>query len=194
MKILMDPALKIPIAQENDPSVTLQSRDTEAITTADVIQTNATNLPTSASTSSIGNSSRARKRSRNIVKAVSDLKSLHEQVNSDEENPLDVFRKSVAWQLKTFSVENALLAKCRIQCLLSKIGIKDYREKSAPNNSSQRSSSVFSNFIDVSYTSTASTDHVTNRFDDLTSESDTLRTTNDIITLAMAGTHCRSFW
>ncbi|CAH2009428.1 unnamed protein product [Acanthoscelides obtectus] len=133
----------------------------------------------------IGNSSRARKRSRDIVKAVSDLKSLHEQVNSAEENPLDVFGKSVASQLKTFSVENALLAQCRIQSLLSEIGIKDYREKSAPNNSSQRSSSVFSNFTDVNYTSTASTDHVTNRFDDLTSESDTLRTTNDILTLAM---------
>ncbi|CAH1974345.1 unnamed protein product [Acanthoscelides obtectus] len=88
--------------------------------------------------------------------------------------------------LKLFRVENALLAQCRIRILLSEIGIKDYREKSAPNNSSQRSSSVFPNFSDVSYTSTASTDHVTNRFDDLTSESDTLRTTNDIITLAMA--------
>ncbi|CAH1973712.1 unnamed protein product [Acanthoscelides obtectus] len=94
-----EPSTEDTIAQENDHSVTLQSRDTEAITTADVTQTNATNLPTSASTSSVGNSSRARKRSSDIVKAVSDLKSLHEQVNSAEENPLDVFGKSVASQL-----------------------------------------------------------------------------------------------
>ncbi|CAH1958573.1 unnamed protein product [Acanthoscelides obtectus] len=55
-----EPSTEDTTTQENDPSVTLQSRDTEA----DVTQTTATNLPTSASTSSIGNSSRARKRSR----------------------------------------------------------------------------------------------------------------------------------
>ncbi|CAH1972258.1 unnamed protein product [Acanthoscelides obtectus] len=102
----------------------------------------------------------------------------------------NVYTSNIKWlkemeEVFIHDLKRKTYENCRIQSLLSEIGIKDYREKSAPNNSRQRSSSVFSNFTDVSYTSNASTDHVTNRFDDLTSDSDTLRTTNDIITLAM---------
>ncbi|PZC83544.1 hypothetical protein B5X24_HaOG207527 [Helicoverpa armigera] len=72
---------------------------------------------------------RPKKRSRVIINAINELKTLHGQVHAEKESSFDVFGKSVAMQLKNFSVENALLAQQKIQCILTEIGIADCREK-----------------------------------------------------------------
>lgn len=74
--------------------------------------------------------SRPKKRSREIVKVINHSNSLHDKVNvKEEETAFDVYGKSVAMQLKKLSVENALMAQKKIQCILTEIGIADYREK-----------------------------------------------------------------
>lgn len=49
--------------------------------------------------------------------------------NSENETVFDVFGKSVAMQLKNLSLDEALTAQQKIQCILTEIGIQDYREK-----------------------------------------------------------------
>lgn len=74
--------------------------------------------------------------------------------------------KSVAMQLKALSVENGLLAQCRIPSIPREFGIKDYGEGTANrssmfNHGNQRLSSAFSEATDVSYNNTSN--HPINR-------------------------------
>lgn len=72
---------------------------------------------------------RPKKRSREIVKAINDVKMVHYKLDSEEDTQFDVFGKSVAMQLKKLSVENALMAQQKIQRILTEIGITDYRKR-----------------------------------------------------------------
>ncbi|KOB67403.1 Uncharacterized protein OBRU01_19870 [Operophtera brumata] len=102
------------------------------------------NTTNNSSTGASATPSRPKKRPREIVKAIHDLKTMHDKVNAkeEEETPFDVFGKSVAMQLKKMSIENALKAQQKIQCVLTKIGITDYRERSASSNSTYSYGSV----------------------------------------------------
>ncbi|KAK9875252.1 hypothetical protein WA026_007645 [Henosepilachna vigintioctopunctata] len=95
-----------------------------------VTDANATN---NSSTGTSATPSRPKKRPRDIVKAIHDLKRMNDKLNAkeEEETPFDVFGKSVAMQLKKMTIENALRAQQEIQCILTEIGITDYRERSS---------------------------------------------------------------
>lgn len=117
--------------------------------------TNEELTPSTATASSVRNTPRAKKRTKEILTAVSDLKKINEDLNSEEETVWAAFGKSVAMQLKTMSVENALLAQCRIQSILTEFGLKDHREKTASrsamsNYSNRRTSSALSD-TDISF-------------------------------------------
>ncbi|XP_071056810.1 uncharacterized protein [Onthophagus taurus] len=182
--------------QESVSAIPLQSCNLQ-----EVVTTTSDTTITTPTISNTGNTPRAKKRSRDIVKAISDLKSLHEEVNCVEESAFDVFGKSVAMQLKGLSVENALLAQCRIQSILTEFGIKDCKEKTASrlsvSNYSSRTPSPASSYASDThfndYSSGVPVNHNTvidvHRIDDppmISSASLTpLETTTNIITLAM---------
>ncbi|KAL4709229.1 hypothetical protein ACJJTC_010529 [Scirpophaga incertulas] len=135
-------------SQENDfISVAVSSQDTP--TNIEV----PTSTPT---TSTVGKTPRTKKRTRDIVKAISDLKKINDDANFEEETQWDAFGKSIAMQLKTMSVENALLAQCQLQRILTEFGLKDHREKNSSssamsNYSDRRASSVLSDNTHISY-------------------------------------------
>uniref|UniRef100_A0A6P7GFW2 Uncharacterized protein LOC114341965 n=1 Tax=Diabrotica virgifera virgifera TaxID=50390 RepID=A0A6P7GFW2_DIAVI len=126
--------------------------------------------------------SRGKKRSRDIVKAISDLKTLHEEVNSVEETPFDIFGKSVAMQLKTFLTQNALLAQAKIQSVLTEIGIHDYRKRTGSLSLITNFSSPVPSPLDSNSNTTNVDEHTSSSNSELTS----LETgTTSIITLAL---------
>jgi hypothetical protein len=45
------------------------------------------------------------------------------------EDAFDIFGRSVAMQLKTFSEETALIAQCRFQNILTELGLQDLKVK-----------------------------------------------------------------
>jgi len=75
--------------------------------------------------------SRPKKRANAVLRAVAELKSLQESINTSDtdEDAYDVFGRSVAMQLKKLSEEVALLAQCRIQTILTEMGIEDFRRR-----------------------------------------------------------------
>ncbi|XP_018567255.1 uncharacterized protein LOC108907902 [Anoplophora glabripennis] len=91
-----------------------------------------------------------------IFRAISDLKALNESVLEPVEDAHDVFGKSVAMQLKEFSEENALLAKCKIQIILTEIGIKNLQQKRHNTVSSLVGSRPESSISSCSYISVPS--------------------------------------
>jgi len=70
---------------------------------------------------------------------------LQENINKPEipqpENQFDIFGKSIAVQLKALHFENALIAKTRIQNILSEMAIQNYRSRSITTGSTDRLSS-----------------------------------------------------
>lgn len=76
-------------------------------------------------------------RRKDIGRAITELKSLHDAINTDvEENAYDLFGKSIASQLKKLSPESALVAQSRIQNILTELGLEDIREKDGSINKS----------------------------------------------------------
>ncbi|XP_041972446.1 uncharacterized protein LOC121728348 [Aricia agestis] len=89
-------------------------------------------VPPATPTCTVGKIPRAKKRTREIVKAISSLKKeVNCANNSEVDTQWDAFGKSVAMQLKNMSVDNALLAQCQLQSILTEFGVKDHREKVA---------------------------------------------------------------
>jgi hypothetical protein len=78
------------------------------------------------------------KRANAVLRAVAELKSLQESINTPDtdENAYDVFGRSVAMQLKKLSKESALLDQCRIQNILTEMGIEDFRRRSHSTSTS----------------------------------------------------------
>jgi hypothetical protein len=83
----------------------------------------------------------AKKRANAILRAVAELK-LQESINTPDtnEDAYDVFRRSVAMQLKKLSDESALLAQCWIQNILTEMGIEDFRKRNHSTSTSYSNS------------------------------------------------------
>ena len=122
-----------------------------------------------------------KKRKKDIIKAISDLKSLHDDINV-EETSFDYFGKTVAMQLKSLSTENALLAQCKIQTILTEIGIKDYREKTATSHRPSSAISIISSATNQSFCDITSPPIY--HYDE-SQHSIPLQDSNDILTAAM---------
>ncbi|XP_061717525.1 uncharacterized protein LOC133525240 [Cydia pomonella] len=151
--------------QDNSPATSSHSNNNQEVPaiTSDhqQVPVTVTTTTTSATITNTINTARGKKRARDIFQAVSDLKKLNEDVNSEKETVFDVFGRSVALQLKNLSTENALLAQNRIQNILTDYGIKELRQSTAyhsssSNRSDQRPSSVHS---DTTYASSQNTYH-----------------------------------
>jgi hypothetical protein len=79
-----------------------------------------------------------KKRANTVLRAVAELNSLQESINTPDtdEDAYDVFGRSVAMQLKKLSEESALLAQCRIQNILTEMGIEDFRKRNHSTSTS----------------------------------------------------------
>jgi hypothetical protein len=90
--------------------------------------------------------SRPKKRANAVLRAVAELKSLQESINTPDtdEDAYDVFGRSVAMQLKKLSEESALLARSRIQNILTEMGIEDFRRNHSTSTSCSNPTSIVS--------------------------------------------------
>lgn len=74
--------------------------------------------------------SRPRKKVKTGLRAISELRPLHDSINSTstpEDDNFDIFGRSVAVPLQNLSAERALIAQARIQNMLSELGIEELR-------------------------------------------------------------------
>jgi hypothetical protein len=84
-------------------------------------------------------------RANDFIRAAAELKSLQESINtSDNGDAYDVFGRSVTMQLKKLSEELALLAQCRIQNILTEVGIEEFRRNHSTSTSYINPASVVS--------------------------------------------------
>ncbi|XP_011558623.3 uncharacterized protein LOC105389229 [Plutella xylostella] len=81
--------------------------------------------------STSGNQAISRKRKHNDSSFNNYSKRRNIEIEIGGETLYDTFGRSVAQQLKALSVGNAMIAQSKIQNILSKIGIKNYKEKEA---------------------------------------------------------------
>jgi hypothetical protein len=90
--------------------------------------------------------SRPKKRANAVLRAVVESKSLQESINTPDtdEDAYDVFGRSIAMQLKKLSEESALLAQCRIQNILTEMGIEDFRRNHSTSTSYSNPASIVS--------------------------------------------------
>lgn len=135
-----------PDAQVNNVNSHVNNPDSQAQVNISDAQVNTTvtastpNSTKTSTTSKTGKLPQATKRAKLITNAISDLRTLYEDVsaesNSGEVTAFDMFGKYVAMQLKSMSFENALMAQSRFQNILTEYAIKDHREKTASRPSS----------------------------------------------------------
>ena len=127
------------------------------------------------------------KKKNTALRAISELRALHEAVNSSvtpEEDNFDVFGKNIAMQLRKLSAERALICQARIQNILTEIGIEQIRHESSCSSSNISVNYILPQTPTPAQIACPSTDNQLWWMNSQTTESSS--TTSDIVSQALS--------